>query len=508
MTQTYPSPTRRFLITVPSMIAATMVAVDITIANVALPHMQASLSASQEQILWVLTSYIVAAAIATPLAGWLASRFGRKLVMIASVLGFTLASAMCGMATDLQTMVFARALQGACGAALIPLSQAILLDINPPEGYAKAMAIFSLGSMAGPIIGPTLGGYLTDALSWRWVFFINVPFGILAFLGMLAFLFESKDISKPKFDMFGFITISIALGAFQLMIDRGEHLDWFDSNEIKLYAVISALALYLGLVHMFTARDTFIKPKMFTDRNFAIGCIISMLVGVIAFATIPLIVVMTQNLLGYTAFRTGMIGMPRALGTLVAIVLVTRLSGKIDSRVMLVSGLLITGLSLGMYARMDLYVDQWSLIVTGFVQGFGGGLLFVPLSVVVFSTLPQRLRNEGASMYALTRNIGNAIGISLLQRELIHYSAESRAQLVQGIRPDSPVFQYGMPNFDMGATSELVGLNMEINRQASMVGNISVYWIVAFASVILIPLIVMMKQSRNQSTNAPTVAME
>lgn len=217
MGQTYPDATGRFLITLPAMLASTMVAVDITIANVALPHMQSALSASSDQIVWVLTSYLIASAIATPLSGWLASRYGRKVIMAASVAGFTVASALCGAAQDLTTIVLARALQGASGAALIPLSQAILLDINPPERLGKAMALFSLGSMAGPIIGPSLGGWLTDALSWRWVFFINIPIGVLSFLGMLAFMPESRGEKGKRFDMFGFLTVSVALGALQLM---------------------------------------------------------------------------------------------------------------------------------------------------------------------------------------------------------------------------------------------------------------------------------------------------
>ena len=509
MSEEYPDPFRRFLITVPSMIASTMVAVDITIANVALPHMQASLLASQEQILWVLTSYLIAAAIATPLSGWLAGRFGRKRVMVISVAGFTIASILCGISNSIHEMVLARAMQGACGAALIPLSQAILLDINPPENYAKAMAIFSLGSMAGPIIGPTLGGWLTDTFSWRWVFFINIPFGIMSFLGMLAFLYESKSDKPMRFDLFGFMTVSVALASFQLMLDRGEHLDWFDSVEIQIYAVIMAVAAYLGVVHVFTAKgDTFIKPELFKNRNFAIGCILSALVGVVAFATIPLIVVMTQTLLGYTAFRTGMVGLPRALGTLVAMLFVTRLTNRFDTRLLLAAGIAITGFSLRMYSEMDLYTDQNSLIVAGFIQGLGGGLIFVPLSVLVFSTLSRRMRNEGAAMYALTRNIGNAIGISFLQRELIHFSARSRAHLVEGVRPDSPNMQYAMPDFDFGSTESWSSINVEIGRQASMVGNTDVYWLVFLLAFGMLPLLLLMRGSTRRDDNEPMPVME
>lgn len=501
----YPSRARRMLITIPSMIASTMVAVDITIANVALPHMQSSLSASQEQVLWVLTSYLVAGAIATPLSGWLAGRVGRKLVMLFSVGGFTLASAMCGLATDLTTIVLARFLQGACGAALVPLSQAILLDINPPEEHAKAMTIFALGSMAGPIIGPTLGGWLTDSLSWRWVFFINVPFGILSFAGMWAFLVRRSNREQAPFDMFGFVTLSIALTALQLILDRGEHLDWWESNEIRIYTLILAIAAWLTGVHMATARNTFIRPELFRDRNFAVGSIFSIMIGVVAFATLPLIVVMTQSLLGYSALHTGMVGLPRAIGTLVAMLMVTRLVAVLDVRAVIIAGLGIMGTSMLMYSHIDLYVDERALLAIGFVQGVGSGLIFVPLSVVVFSTLSPKLRNEGAAMYALTRNIGNAIGISLLNVQFVRDIAASRAVLVEGLRPDNPAVAYARPDLDFGSLEALARLNGEIMRQATMVGNVATYHFVFVVTVLLMPLVLLLRVRRGAAGDVATL---
>jgi DHA2 family multidrug resistance protein len=498
----YPTRARRLLITIPSMIASTMVAVDITIANVALPHMQSSLSASQEQVLWVLTSYLVAGAIATPLSGWLAGRLGRKLVMLVSVAGFTIASAGCGLATDLTTIVLARFLQGACGAALVPLSQAILLDINPPEDHAKAMAIFALGSMAGPIIGPTLGGYLTDALSWRWVFFINVPFGILSFIGMWLFLVRRPNRDQPRFDMFGFVTVSIALASLQLILDRGEHLDWWDSNEIRIYALILIIAGWLTAVHMATAKNTFIRPELFRDRNFAVGSIFSIMIGIVAFATIPLLVVMTQSLLGYSALGAGIVGLPRAIGTLASMLLVTRLIAVIDVRVVIIAGLSIMAASMLMYSHIDLYVDERALLAIGFIQGFGSGLIFVPISVVVFSTLPARLRNEGAAMYALTRNVGNAIGISLLNVQFIRDIAASRASLVQGLRPDNPAIAYARPDLDFGSTEALARLSGEVARQATMVGNVASYNFVFVLTLMLIPLVLLLRANKGRVDTA------
>ena len=504
----YPDRLRWALIVVPAMLATTMVAVDVTIANVALPHMQSSLSASQDQIVWVLTSYIVASAIATPLSGWLASRYGRKLVMVVSVAGFTLASALCGAAADLPTMVVARLCQGACGAALVPLSQATLLDITPPEGLGKAMAIFSIGSMVGPIVGPTLGGWLTDTLSWRWVFFINVPVGVLSMVGLLAFMTENRGADPPRFDTFGFGFVSIALGSMQLMLDRGEQLDWFSSGEIQLYAAIFALATWIAVVHHATARDTFLKPGLFRDRNFAIGSAISATIGIVTFASLPLLTVMTQSLLGYSAFHTGIVGIPRVLGSVVAMIIVTRLVSRIDSRTILITGLAMNGLSMALYAMIDLGVDERAIVLIGLVQGFSTGLLFVPLSLIVFSTLPNTLRNEGAAMYALTRNLGNAIGISLLQREVIHTSAQSRSVLSEHVRPDSPIVQYARPDLDFASTEAMARMSAEIARQASMVGYIHVYWLTAILSLAVLPLVLAMRSSRKSERPDPLVIVE
>ncbi|MDB5723823.1 MAG: transporter, family, multidrug resistance protein [Novosphingobium sp.] len=504
----YPDPTRRLLITIPAMLASTMVAVDITIANVALPHMESSLSASSEQVVWVLTSYLIATAIATPLSGWLASRYGRKLVMLVSVAGFTIASALCGAANSLTMILLARALQGACGAALIPLSQAILLDINPPENHGKAMAIFAIGSMAGPIIGPTLGGWLTDSLSWRWVFFINIPFGIAAFFAMMAFLPRRQHRDPTRFDLFGFLALSSALAAFQLMMDRGEQLDWFESTEIWIYASIVALGVYLTIVHMFTARDTFVRPELFRDRNFAIGSVFSIMLGIVAFAMIPVLTVMMQNTLGYTALYTGFIGLPRAIGTLVSLLILPRFISKVDTRLVLFVGMAILAAGMLMYTQIDLYVDERALLWAGFVQGIGGGLIFLPLSVIVFATLPQTLRNEGAAMFSLTRNIGNAVGISLLQRELIHHTATSRAHLMEGLRPDNPILQMNRPDLDLSTTSSALGLSREVARQAAMVADVQVYQLVFVLSIAMIPLIIFLRVAKVRPGDPPLPVME
>jgi DHA2 family multidrug resistance protein len=504
----YPEPLARLLITASLMAASTMVAVDMTIANVALPHMQAEMSASQDQITWVLTSYLIAGAIATPLSGWLADRYGRRVLVIASVTGFTLASLLCGVSNSLPMIVIARLIQGACGAGLVPMAQATLLDINPPHKQASAMAVFSLGSMLGPLIGPTLGGWLTDSLSWRWVFFINLPFGVLALAGMIISNYDSREAGTRRFDMFGFAALSIGLAAFQLMLDRGEQKDWFESPEICAYAAVLALSIWTTLIHSVTARNTFVKLDLFADRNFAIGSILSIGVGVVAFATVPMMVVMQQNLLGFSALHTGMIGLPRGVGSLAAIMIVTRIINVVDTRMIMAAGTAITASALLMYAHTDLYVDDRTLIVIGFIQGFGGGFIFLPLSLTVFSTLSPRLRNEGTAMYALTRNLGQSLGISFLQSRLIHLTAVSHVALTQGVRPDNPIVSYARPDFDMGSAASVAQITAEIGRQANMVGTVQVFQLVFVAGVAMLPLIFLMKSGGRRASHADLPPME
>src|ERR1700733_3981233 len=317
---------RRALITVFLMSASIMQVLDNTIANVALPRVQGALSATQDQMAWVLTSYIVAAAIMTPMAGWLAGRFGRKQIVLISIAGFTLASMLCGIAQSLPQMVLARLLQGACGAALVPMSQAVMLDIYPGEQLAKAMSIWVTGITIGPIMGPALGGWLTDNYNWRWVFYINVPIGIVAFFGTLTTLPKSTA-KKAPFDFFGFATLSLAVGALQITLDRGQLKDWFNSPEICIEPAVSGASLYLFMVHMITARKTrFLDPSLFKDRNFVAGCLFIFNVGLLLYATLALLPPLLQDLMNYPVVTTGLVTAPRGLGTLIAMVIIARFS--------------------------------------------------------------------------------------------------------------------------------------------------------------------------------------
>src|SRR3979490_1892386 len=384
--------TNRAAITCCAILATLMQALDTTIANVALPYIQGSVSASQDEINWVLTSYIVAAAIMTPPTGFLSGRFGVKRVFLFSIAGFTVASMLCGMAQSLVQIVLFRVLQGLCGAALVPLSQSVLLSIYPKERQGSAMAVWGIAVMAGPVLGPVLGGWLTEAYSWRYVFYINLPIGVLAFLGMTTFLPETARNPNEKLDWFGFGTLSLAIGALQVLLDRGEELDWFSSREIAVEAVVGASALYLFLVHTFTAREPFVRPSLFRDRNFAAGTLFIAIVGLTYYASLALQPPFLQNLMNYPIVSAGMVMGPRGVGTMGAMLVVGRLTGRLDTRLLLGTGLGLTAWSFYAMTGWTPDVSQTTIIVVGVIQGVGLGFIFVPLSVVTLSTLSSTAR--------------------------------------------------------------------------------------------------------------------
>jgi DHA2 family multidrug resistance protein len=425
------------------MFAAIMQALDTTIANVALPYMQGSLSASQDQINWVLTSYIVAAAIMTPPTGWLVARFGRTRFFLVAITGFTIASALCGFAGSLEQMVVFRLLQGVFGASLMPLSQAVLLDINPREKQGSAMAIWGVGVMVGPILGPTLGGWLTENFDWRFVFFINIPIGIVTLIGIATFLPETSRGARGRFDWFGFGSLSIGIGALQLMLDRGQQRDWFGSTEIIIEAVIAVAGLYLFLVQLFTAEKPFVSPRLFKDRNFVIGTVFIFIVGIMLLATLALLTPYLQIMMGYPVVDAGMLLAPRGGGTMVAMLLAGQLINRVDTRYLILGGLTIAAHALWRMTGFTPDVSAATIIGTGFEQGLGLGLVFVPLSTITFSTLTTDLRVEAAGIYALFRNTGSSIGISVVMTLLQNNAQVNHAEIVEHVTPFRRMFQTG-----------------------------------------------------------------
>jgi MFS transporter, DHA2 family, multidrug resistance protein len=485
----------RGMITVSIMLATIMQALDTTIANVALPHMQGSLQASQDQITWVLTSYIVASAITLPLTGWLCTQWGRRKVFIVSVIGFTVASALCGLSTSLGGIVAARLLQGVFGAALVPLSQAVLLDINPPQKVGQAMAIWGAGIMVGPILGPMMGGWLTENFDWRWVFFVNLPVGLFALWGIFRFLPESRPRSAPL-DMFGFVALSLALGLLQMFLDRGELLDWFDSWEIKLEAAGALVAFAFFAVHTWTVQGiSFFDRDLLKDRNFVTGCFFGFVVGVVLYGTMALLPTFLQSLMDYPVVYTGEVTAPRGVGTMLAMIVVGRLVHRIDARAIMAVGFTLTAIALWQMTHVTLQMDSSLIITSGFIQGLGIGFTFVPLSTAAFATLAPRLRNQGTPIFSLLRNIGGSVGISVVQALLTRGSAQAHAQLAAAVAPGNPALATLPAALSPDTLNGLAVLNAEVSRQASLIAYVNDFWIMMVVTLLAIPLLLLIRRS-------------
>ena len=441
MTSAHQAPPHRMLITVCAMTATIMQALDTTIANVALPYMQGSLSASLDQINWVLTSYIVAAAIMTAPVGWLADRFGRKAVFITCVAGFTTASLLCALAQNIEQMVLFRLLQGMAGAALVPLSQASMLDLYSAEERNKAMAIWGIGVMLGPIMGPTLGAWLTDNYSWHWVFLINLPIGILTVAGMIVFMKETKTQDHLRFDWFGFLALAIGIGSLQLLLDRGEQVGWFGATEIWIETIVSASGFYYFFAHSLTTTQAFVNFDMFKDRNFVSGCVFMVVIGVVLFGTMALVTPFMQNLLGYPIQTAGFLLGSRGVGTLLTMMVAPRLMRLTETRNLIFLGLVLTAGTLYEMTGWSLDTTQTTIILTNMVQGVGLGLLFVPITAVAFLTLPMQMRNGAAAITTLVRNIGSSIGISMMIANLTSKTTMMHERIGAGLTPFNDALQ-------------------------------------------------------------------
>ena len=489
---------RRNMVTICAMTATIMQALDTTIANVALPYMQGTLSASQDQINWVLTSYIVAAAIMTAPVGWIANRFGRKRIFIVCSGGFTIASVLCGLAQDINQMVLFRLLQGVFGAALVPLSQAVMLDSYALHERAKAMAIWGMGVMMGPIMGPSLGAWLTETYSWHWVFFVNLPFGIFTVLGLLVFMDETKKDFSLRFDWFGFTALAVGIGSLQVALDRGEQLGWTESNEIIAEFIVSIVGFYYFFAHSLTTAKPFIQFALFKDRNFVSGCVFMAVMGLVLFSTMALSSPYLQNVIGYPIITAGLLLASRGCGTFVAMMLVGRMMRYIEARTLIIGGLSLTCISL---FYMTYWTDQTGvpeIVTLSIVQGFGFGLVFVPLSTVAFLTLPNHLRTDGTSMLTLMRNVASSIGISVVIAQLTEGSRRVYAVLSQHINPFNQAMQ--MPDvrgmIDLGTDKGRAMADVMVSLQAQIIAFSQDYQMVMLFTLCAIPLAIMIGSTK------------
>jgi MFS transporter, DHA2 family, multidrug resistance protein len=499
------------LVTFGTLTATMMQALDTTIANVALPHMQGSLSASQEQVAWVLTSYIVASAIATTPTGYLANRYGVKRIFLIAVAGFTIASMLCGLASSLTEIVLYRLLQGVFGAALVPLSQTTLLDAYPPEKRGSAMAAWGVGVMIGPIIGPALGGWLTEYYSWRWVFYINLPIGIATFFALKTALPDARPRRSEPMDFTGFLFLSVAIASLQLMLDRGQSLDWFKSTEILIECGLAIASFYLFISHTLTTDRPFISPKLFKDRNLVGGLVLIAMLGIVLFSTFALLPPFLQRLQGYPVITAGLVMAPRGIGTMIAMQLSVRILHRFDARLPILCGMILLAYSLHWMSNFNADVGTQEVVLSGMLQGMGLGFIFVPLSAVTFSTLAPEYRGDGTSLYSLLRNIGSSVGIALAFAYQDYGTKMAHAVLAENITPFNPaLIEYVNSSNGLNAAGALLGVESELQRQSAVIGMLGDFHYMAIGVVCAIPFLLLLrppKMSENEK-ESDVVVME
>ena len=469
-------------------------AMTVTIANVALPKMQGSLSATQDQIAWVVTFNIVAAAVATPMSGWLAARLGRRHLMISAVIGFATASVLCGLANSVGELVFYRVLQGAFGAPLVPISQAILLDTYPRHQHGTATAIWGVGVIMGPIIAPSLGGYLSEAYSWRWVFFMIVPFACVSLVGVLVFITDRGRARRIRLDWIGFLALSVAIASFQLMLDRGERNDWFASREIMIEAGLALSGLYVFVTHSLTASKPFLNPELLRNRNFALGLVIALIFGMLNFTPITLLPTLLQNLRDYPESIIGLILSARGVGTLAGFAIMI-FANRMDPRIPLACGLMLQAAAGWSMVHFSINLTTWGVIWTTALQGLGVGLIWVPLSIITLSTLTSKQLPDGTAMYHLLRNIGSSIYISLSIALVIRTSKINYAGMVENISPfnENLMLPWVSGAWGVGSQSQLMALSAETMRQATMIGYLNSFYLFAVTALVALPLVLLVR---------------
>ncbi len=496
------TPLKRILITIAVMSATLLQVLDMTIVNVALPHMQGSLAATPDQITWVLTSYLVASAIFMPLTGYFSEVFGQKKYLLLSMGGFILASMLCGIAESLPQMVIFRLLQGIFGASLVPLSQTILVTIFPQEKRGQAMAIWGMGVMLGPILGPTLGGYLTDAATWRWNFYINVPTGLLSLLLAWQVVPETAK-QYRRMDWLGLILISIVIGALQYFLDRGNDADWFNAADIVIAAFLVAVCFPAFLWHLGRAprsNQMVFDPRIFHDRNFTLSSLIMALVGVGMFGSMILLPLMAEGLLNYSVLTTGFIMAPRGISAMASMLLVSRLAHRIDLRILMMIGMMISAIGSYFGTLYSFVVSPGWLIFPMMIQGFGMGLIFVPASTLAFATLAPALRNDAAGMFSLLRTIGSSLGVSiistLLSRDTQHFWHQL-GSFIQPYRVSAIYHYFARVPIDPRSPAAHAILGRLLAQQANMIAFVNAYALVMWTFIIMLPLVFLLKKPKN-----------
>ena len=482
-------------ITIGILLATVMTALDTTVVNVALPHMEGNLSASPEQITWVLTSYIVAVAVMTPVSGWLVARFGLKKMLLVCVTGFTIASLLCGVATNLQQIVLFRLLQGILAAPLMPTAQAVLLNINPPDRIGRAMAVFTMASVVAPVVGPVVGGFLTEDYSWRWCFFINLPGGIAAFVLLWLYL-PSERLSPRRFDFLGFASLALALSSFQLMLDRGTTQDWFGSTEICTEAAIGAASFFIFLAHSLTTQNPLFPPALFRDRNLITSSLFNFFFSILMYCSLTLLPLMMQGLLGYPVIWSGILSMPRGLVMLAVLQVMGRLDGLVNRQLLVAIGLAFATAAFWQMSLFDLSMSGTRIVIATALQGVGQGILFVPLATIGFSTIAPGLRADASALSNLTRNMGGSIGVAAIQALTVVNTATMHASIAAHVTASSAGMSAQLP--DLQSSVGVATLNAAITRQATMVAYVDDFRLMALIGLFCFAPVLLLRQPRGR----------
>jgi DHA2 family multidrug resistance protein len=502
-----------WIVAIAVMFATFMEVLDTTVVNVSLPHIAGTLSATIEESTWVLTSYLVANAIILPLTGWLATYFGRKRLLMASVTGFTAASFLCGLAPTLQTLVLCRVIQGATGGAMQPLSQAVLLEAFPPHERGKAMGFWGLGIVTAPILGPVVGGWLTDTYSWRWVFYINIPVGIASLVMTKLFIFDPPYMKRQSetIDYWGIGMLALGIGALQIMLDVGQREDWFNSNFIVMMCVISAVSLAAFIFRELGTEHPVVDLRVFKIRTFAAGVFLMTTLGFVLYGSLVLLPIMLQTLLGYPPVQAGMAMAPRGIGSFLGMPLIGYLIAKVDSRRLVAGGLIAGGLTLLWLGRLNLNAGYWDIFWPQFFQGLGLSMVFVPLTTISMDPIPRERMGNATSLFNLMRNIGGGIGIATTATMLARRSQSTAAILGDNVTPYNPAARSMLAatreafirsgSDPVTATSRsyaaLAGI---IHRQATMVAFVEIFTTLGVIFLLLVPLVFLMKQPRGKQT--------
>ena len=480
--------------------ATALYAMTVTIANVALPKMQGALSATQDQIAWVVTFNLVATAVATPMTGWLAARFGRRNLLLYGVFLFTATSLLCGLATSLPELVLYRIGQGLFGAPLVPLSQAIVLDTYPRRQHGGVMAIFGMGVVLGPIVAPTIGGYLTELQNWRWVFFMIVPCGLITLLGAWAFITDRRREKDTPLDWIGFLALSAAIALFQLMLDRGERQDWFESAEIIIAACLALVAFWIFVVHSLTAARPFLNPRLLLDRNFALGLMFTLAFGMLNFTPMTLFPALLQNLRGYPDTIIGLLLAARGVGTLAGF-FIMMFASRFDPRYWLALGFIMQGIAGWYMAQFDINLTTWDVAWTSAVQGLGVGLIWVPLTVITFATLDPKYLPESTAVFHLLRNIGSSIFISISVAVVLRTANVNYATMTENVSPFNEALRFSWVTgaWTTDSPRSLMALGGEIERQALMIGYVNAFWLFAITAFVVTPFIFLLRLRRPEA---------